>query len=262
MTILDNILAKKKHEIAELLLQALPEPVNLKPRQSLLESLVNATRLQVIAEIKRASPSKGVIAENIQPGVLAKRYESGGAACISVLTDTTFFKGSFADLEDVARTVTIPILCKDFIIHPVQIDHAAHAGASVILLIVAALSYKELEKLYAHATNKGLEALVEVHNKEELDIALQVGAKLIGVNNRDLRTFEVKIAHTAEIAAHFPFNENRVLISESGIWDGEDAKQVSEYGASGVLVGESLMRSDDIENAIRSLQVKRGVFIK
>ena len=262
MTILANILAKKKDEIAELLLQPLPEPVSVKPRISLLESLNNATHLQIIAEIKRASPSKGLIAENILPGEQAKRYERGGAACISVLTDTTFFKGSFTDLKDVAHSVSIPILCKDFIIHRVQIDHALNAGATVILLIVAALSYEELDTLFSYATNQGLEVLVEVHNKEELDIALQIGAKLIGVNNRDLRTFEVNLAHTEEIAAHFPFDENRVLISESGIWGGEDASQVSGYGVSGVLVGESLMRSDDVERAIHSLQVKRGAFTK
>ena len=156
----------------------------------------------------------------------------------------------------------IPLLCKDFIIHPVQIDHAKNAGASVILLIVAALNTKELTELYQYATNLGLEVLVEVHDAEELDRALQLGAKIIGVNNRDLRTFEVDLKRTEEIASIFPFHEERVLISESGIWNTEDAERVAKAGARGVLVGESLMRSGDVGSALRSLQVELGGILK
>lgn len=170
-----------------------------------------------------------------------------------------FFQGTFEDLAEVARTVDIPILCKDFIIHPIQIDYAKNAGASVVLLIVAALEQGLLNSLYKYAVSKNLEVLMEVHDSEELDRALQLDAKLIGINNRDLRTFQVDLSRTAEIAAIFPFEEERVLISESGIWNSIDAIKVASYGASAVLVGESLMRSGEIENAVRSFQVKREV---
>ena len=203
-----------------------------------------------------------MIAEGINPADQASQYAEAGAACISVLTDTPFFQGTFDDLAEVARTVSIPILCKDFIIHPIQIDYAKHAGASVVLLIVAALELEKLSSLYKYAVSKGLEVLVEVHDSVELDLALQLDAKLIGVNNRDLRTFDVDLSRTAEIAAIFPFEEERVLISESGIWDSTNAIKVANYGASAVLVGESLMRSGEVGNTLHSLQVKREVITK
>ncbi|MEI4768178.1 indole-3-glycerol phosphate synthase TrpC [Psychrobacillus sp. FJAT-51614] len=261
-TILDKILQKKITQIEEMLKCNLQNKNMLITRPSLFDSMYKSDHLQVISEIKRASPSKGLIAEGVNPTEQAANYYQAGAACISVLTDTPFFQGTFADLEEVALTVPIPILCKDFVIHPIQIDYAKNAGASVVLLIVAALNQEELTKLYEYATNQGLEVLVEVHDAEELKRALQLDAKLIGVNNRDLRTFEVDLARTEEIASIFPFHEERVLISESGIWTRDDATKVAGFGASGVLVGESLMRSGDIGTAILSLQVKRGVIAK
>lgn len=258
-TILDKILDAKKDQIQELLKHTIPEQTNSSARPSLFDLLYHSEKLQVISEIKRASPSKGLIAEGVNPAEQASLYVEAGAACISVLTDRPFFQGTFDDLAIVARTVSIPILCKDFIIHPIQIDYAKQAGASVVLLIVAALGQEKLVTLYKYAISKGLEVLVEVHDSIELDRALQLDAKLVGVNNRDLRTFQVDLSRTEEIAAIFPFGEERVLISESGIWDSADAKKVASYGASGVLVGESLMRSGNVEDALRSLQVKREV---
>ena len=158
----------------------------------------------------------------------------------------------------VAEAVQIPLLCKDFIIHEVQIDRAKEAGASVILLIVAALDITTLQRLHGYATSQGLEVLVEVHDAKELETALSINAKLIGVNNRDLRTFDVDLARTEEIAKHFPFNENHVFISESGIMNAEDAKRAAAAGASAILVGESLMRSASVEDSLRSLQVPKG----
>lgn len=260
-TILDKILDAKQGQIEEMLLQAKSGQAENVNRPSLFDSLYQSKTLQVISEIKRASPSKGLIAEGVNPAKQASQYAEAGAACISVLTDTPFFQGTFDDLADVARTVSIPILCKDFVIHPIQIDYAKHAGASVVLLIVAALDQEKLSTLYKYAISKGLEVLVEVHDSVELDRALQLNAKLIGVNNRDLRDFHVDLARTAEIGAIFPFEEERVLISESGIWNSTDATKVASYGASGVLVGESLMRSGDVGTALRSLQVKREVII-
>ncbi|WP_313892425.1 indole-3-glycerol phosphate synthase TrpC [Psychrobacillus sp.] len=257
-TILDEILQEKKAQVKEMLHQNNKKNESPSSRPSLFDQLYKTKHLQVISEIKRASPSKGLITENVDPVAQSKAYYDAGVACISVLTDNLFFKGSFQDLTAVAKAVPIPLLCKDFIIHPVQIDEAQSAGASVILLIVAALNEEQLERLYNYATALGLEVLVEVHDIPELKRALKIEAKLIGVNNRDLRTFEVDLKRTEEIAAVFPFHEERVLISESGIWKIEDANRVTEAGASAVLVGESLMRSQNIEQVVHSFQVKRG----
>lgn len=260
MTILEKILQEKEQELPGLV-EEQSEWISMERviRPSLLEQIKNATHLQVISEIKRASPSKGVIQVDVNPAKQAKVYEQAGAACVSVLTDATFFKGSFQDLTEVAEAVRIPVLCKDFIIHPIQIDRAVAAGASVILLIVAALTNEDLRALHLYATSKGLEVLVEVHDVEELDRAIVVDAQLIGVNNRDLRTFQVDLKQTEEIASVFPFDSGRVLISESGISSVADVERVAKAGAGAVLVGETLMRSDTPDRAIRSLQVKREV---
>ncbi|MCM3357258.1 indole-3-glycerol phosphate synthase TrpC [Psychrobacillus sp. MER TA 171] len=260
-TILEKILKEKESYVNQLMQKKLPISKKDSKRSSLFELLYKNKQLQVIAEIKRASPSKGLIQGMVDPAHQALLYQKSGAACISVLTDTPFFQGSFEDLMTVADTIDIPILCKDFIIHEIQIDFAKSAGASIILLIVAALSKEKLKDLYAYAVSNGLEVLVEVHNAQELDVALQLDAKLIGVNNRDLHSFEVHLTNTAELAKHFPFQERRVLISESGIWTTEDAKRVAGYGASAVLVGEALMRSGEVQQSIRSLQVEREVVV-
>lgn len=259
MNILNKILEQKKIEVGALLEQ--PDPLanfTEKLRPSLFERLRKTDTLQVISEMKRASPSKGLIAEGADPVAQAKTYAEAGAAAISVLTDKTFFKGFFDDLAAVANAVQTPLLCKDFMIDRVQIRFAKASGASIILLIVAALTDEALRDLYSYATGLNLEVLVEVHDLEELERAIAVGAKLIGVNNRDLRTFEVSLERTREIAAAFPFEEEKVLISESGIWTQEDAKAVAAMGASGVLVGESLMRSGDVGTALKSLQVNKA----
>ncbi|MFE3575069.1 indole-3-glycerol phosphate synthase TrpC [Lysinibacillus sp. NPDC059133] len=258
MNILNKILEQKKIEVSALLEQ--PDPLanfTEKLRPSLFERLRKAETLQVISEMKRASPSKGLIAEGADPVAQAKIYAEAGAAAISVLTDKRFFKGSFDDLAAVANAVQTPLLCKDFMIDRVQIRFAKASGASIILLIVAALTDEALRDLYSYATSLNLEVLVEVHDLEELERAVAVGAKLIGVNNRDLRTFEVSLERTREIAEAFPFEEEKVLISESGIWTQEDAKAVAAMGASGVLVGESLMRSGDAGTALKNLQVNK-----
>lgn len=255
MTILDKIIQEKRLEVERLLARKIELREGMPSRPSLYKKLYEADHLQVISEIKRASPSKGLIAEGADPVAQAETYVNAGAAAISVLTDTPFFKGTFDDLATVADHVDIPILCKDFIIHKVQIDQAKNAGASVILLIVSALTDQELTELQAYAVALGLEVLVEVHDEEELKRALAIDAKLIGVNNRDLRTFTVDLKRTAEIAALFPFHEERVLISESGIWEREDAQFVADAGARAILVGESLMRSGNVDETLSSLQV-------
>lgn len=255
MTILDKILRQKELEVEKMLADEKPSQYAGVKRPSLFERLIATKRVQVIAEMKRASPSKGLIAEGADPVAQAKIYSEADVACISVLTDTSFFKGSFDDLEAVAKAVSTPLLCKDFMIHKIQIDKAKSVGASVILLIVAALEPEKLAELYSYATGLGLEVLVEVHDVAELKEALTIDAKIIGVNNRDLKTFEVDLARTEEIAAHFPFGEGRVLISESGLVGKSDAIRVSQAGASAVLVGETLMRSGSVLEAIEALQV-------
>ena len=258
MTILEKILEVKKLEVAELLEQQIPFdlPKEQTNKPSLFETLYHSEHLQVISEIKRASPSKGLIEGNVNPVQQALSYENAGAAAISVLTDQQFFKGSMDDLQAVSSAVHLPVLCKDFIIHRLQIEQAKRAGASIILLIVAALEQQKLQELFDFATSLDLEVLVEVHDIEELKRAILIDAKIIGVNNRNLKTFEVNLANTAEIATYFPFHEQRVLISESGIRDATDAATVAQVGAHAVLVGETLMRSEHIDETLRSFHVK------
>ncbi len=181
----------------------------------------------------------------------ARKYESAGAAAISVLTDEQYFKGSIEDLRKVARTVSVPVLCKDFMVSEIQLQRAQAAGATIILLIVAALTDEELERLFRYAEKLGLEVFVEVHDAPELEKAVALGAQLIGVNNRNLKTFDVSLERTAELAARFPFDSSAVLISESGMNSTKDAHYAYERGAKGVLVGEALMRSEDPETWIR-----------
>lgn len=260
MTILAEILQVKIREVADLLSQPTPSKSTLTAidKPSLFDFLSNANHLQVIAEIKRASPSKGVIEGNVNPVHQALAYEQAGAAAISVLTDQHFFNGTMQDLQAVSTAVNLPVLCKDFMIHQAQIDRAKKYGASIILLIVAALDQETLQLLFDYAICLDLEVLVEVHDVEELQRALSIGAQLIGVNNRNLKTFTVDLNKTKEIAAHFPFHEKRVLISESGIVSRSDASFVAQFGASAILVGETLMRSENVGDTLHSLRVNRG----
>ena len=262
MTILQTILEYKETLIPQLLANEPKFNVPTKSRISLYDALRKSDTLQVISEMKRASPSKGLINEGANPVEQAKKYEQAGAVCISVLTEDKFFKGSFQDLAEIASNINIPILNKDFIIHEVQIDYAQAAGASVILLIVAALSDKKLKALYEYATSLGLDVLVEVHNDEELDRAFAINPKIIGVNNRNLKTFDLDLAQTEKLAAKINTRDDIAFISESGIWNAEDAKRVAAVGARGVLVGESLMRSGNVEKALTSLQVPLPLFAK
>ncbi len=201
--------------------------------------------LGLIAEVKRASPSAGAIVESFDPVAIAQAYEAAGAHAISVLTDEQFFQGSLAYMTQVRNAVALPVLRKDFIVHEVQIYEAAVAGADAVLLIVAALEQPELEAFYQTATTLGLDVLVEVHTREELDRALDCGATLIGINNRNLTTFEVDLATTEALAAETP-EEGIQLVSESGLKTNADARRVFAAGANAILVGESLMRTGDV----------------
>lgn len=197
-------------------------------------------QLAIIAEVKKASPSAGVIENNFDPAAKAQEYESQAAEAISVLTDKTFFQGSMADLAAVHDAVSIPVLRKDFIIDEIQIAQSAAAGADAILLIVAALSQQELLHLVQVSANYHIDALVEIHSAEELDRALGVGAEIIGINNRDLTTFEIDLSVTEKLGELVP--SEVVLVSESGYKTVEDVARANRVGVDAILVGEALMR--------------------
>ena len=207
--------------------------------------------IAVIAELKKASPSKGLIRASFDPQELARELEAAGAACLSVLTDEEFFQGSLENLRRASASVSIPCLRKDFIVDQFQIVEARANSADAVLLIVAALSQAELETLARGARSHGLDVLCEVHDREELRRALDAGCDLIGVNTRDLRTFKVDLQTAVDLSSHFPADVVRV--AESGIHSGEDVARLREAGYNAFLVGESLMRADRPGEALRQL---------
>lgn len=253
MTILDKIIAQKRKELVDLINLPLLKEVE-KPVPTFKERVASSSNMSIIAEIKRASPSKGAIDLTVDPIEQAKTYEKNGAAAISVLTDVTFFNGSLNDLHAVRKAVDLPVLCKDFIIDTLQIDHARAAGATIILLIVAALDDEKLKELYDYATNLGLEVLVEVHDEAEMERALAIQPEIIGINNRNLKTFEVNLATTEKLASYIT-NPNTILISESGMRVRQDVERVGKVGAEAILVGETLMRSDDLNATFSEMQI-------
>lgn len=207
--------------------------------------------LGLIAEVKKASPSAGTICEAFDPVSIARSYEAAGAHAVSVLTDGPFFQGNLSHLTQVRAAISLPCLRKDFIIHPVQIYEASVAGADAILLIVAALAQPDFEQLYETAELCQLDALVEVHNLEELERALEIRARIIGINNRDLTTFEVDLCTTEKISEEVP--DDVILVSESGLKSGVDARRAFDCGCNAILVGETLMRSADVSAQVSEL---------
>ncbi len=248
-SMLKEILETKKKEIEGLML---PEYRSF-PRKSLRKSLLSPVHsLGLIAEIKRASPSKGMIAEHISPAEIAKVYESSGASAISVLTDEHYFKGNRAYIAEVKQVTTLPVLRKDFILSELQIEETARLGADALLLIAGTVEMEQLQALYNKAYKLGLECLVEVHSEMELKLLLsQFTPEIIGINNRNLNTFETSLAQTEQMAAFIP--KGVVIVSESGIHHAQDIERVRKAGANAVLIGESLMRNEDKETAIRTL---------
>ncbi|MBX7158401.1 MAG: indole-3-glycerol phosphate synthase TrpC [Verrucomicrobiae bacterium] len=207
--------------------------------------------LGLIAEVKKASPSAGVIQAEVDPAQQAFDYQFGGAHAISVLTDEKYFHGHLMDLKAVRAKVSLPLLRKDFMVHRNQIYEAIVAGADAILLIVAGLGVDELSDLYQEARDLQLDVLVEVHDLREMDCALDLGADLIGINNRNLQTFDVSLTTTLELAEEAP--SDVVLVSESGIRSREDVTFVKAAGVDAILVGETLMRATDVRVVIRDL---------
>jgi len=213
--------------------------------------------IALIAEIKKASPSAGVICKDFDPVCIAREYEAAGASCLSVLTDENYFQGSLDHLRQIRAAVKLPLLRKDFIIDERQILEAIEWGADAILLIVAILTDEQLKKFHSLAVEAGLAALVEVHDETELERAMKMGATLIGVNNRDLKTFKVDLATTEKLAAKLfssPVSRHSsLLVAESGIHTRADVERLKKCGANAILVGESLMRGGDIQKKIPEL---------
>ncbi len=212
---------------------------------------VMSTGPAVIAEIKKASPSAGIIRENFQPDQIAVSYESAGAACLSVLTDTEYFKGANEYLQQARNACSLPALRKDFLVDPWQVYESRVLGADCILLIVAALERAQLMDLDGLAREIGLDVLVEVHNEDELDDALATGASLIGVNNRDLRTFTTDLSVSERLRPMIP--QDRTMVTESGIHSQEDVARMGRCGIHAFLVGEAFMRREDPGGALLSL---------
>jgi indole-3-glycerol phosphate synthase len=247
--ILKRILRRKVEEIVERCeresLRALSQRVEgaSAPRGFLaaIEACIQAGRPAVIAEIKKASPSKGVLREDFRPGEIARSYARGGATCLSVLTDQDFFQGSDEYLAESREASALPALRKDFIVDPYQVYEARVIGADCILLIVAALGDAQLRELAGLATHLGMDVLVEVHDEDELERALALQVPLIGVNNRDLRTFRTDLGTTLRLLERIP--ADRIVVTESGIHRREDVVKMRENGVNAFLVGEAFMRA-------------------
>ena len=205
----------------------------------------------LICEVKKASPSKGIIREDFDPIAIARSYEEGGAACLSVLTDGPGFMGSPAIFKQVRGATNLPLLRKDFMLDPIQIAESAAMGADCILIIMAMINDDTARALMDEAVSLGLDALVETHDEKELERAINLGASLIGINNRDLRTFETTLDTFIRLAEQVP--QDATLIAESGIFTKDDITQLAKHGAQGYLIGESFMRQDDVAAAVRGL---------
>ena len=251
--ILDEILESKRREVAETkartdLATLRARPLYAEPRRGFAAAVARAGRA-IIAEVKKASPSKGVIRADFDAPLHARQYEGAGARCLSVLTDGPFFQGSLADLEAVRAVTTIPLLRKDFMVDPFQVVEARASGADCILLIVAALDDAALRGLADVAADEGLDVLVEVHDEHELRRALDLGFTLVGVNNRDLRTFETSLTTTRRLAAMVP--DEITLVSESGFRHPHELAQMEAVGVHAFLIGENLIKEEDPGAALR-----------
>ena len=255
-TVLETIVARARERVAERRrvrpLEGVRAAAGAAPaRRPFAEALVRPDRINVIAEHKRRSPSRGPIREDLAPAQVARSYERGGAIALSVLTDEDFFGGCLGHLVEARAATALPALRKDFVIDAYQVWEARAAGADAVLLIVAVLSDVELRALLAEAGEAGLDALVEVHDQEELEDALAAGAQIVGVNNRDLKTLAVNLETAISLAPRIP--DEVVAVAESGIKTGADVRRLREAGYDAFLVGEHLMSAKDPGAALQAL---------
>ena len=259
--ILKKIIHRKTEEVAERLARVSLQEQRERAKQGSavrgfvdhIKQSIQAGRPAVIAEIKKASPSKGVMRENFQPAEIAVSYEKGGASCLSVLTDIDFFQGSDAYLQQARQACSLPVLRKDFVIDPYQVYEARAIGADCILLIVACLSDAQLKELASLAVQLNMDVLVEVHDAEELTRALQVDLPMIGINNRNLRTFETSLVTTLALLEQIP--DDRIVVTESGIHTPADVARMRAHNVNAFLVGEAFMKAEEPGEKLRELFV-------
>jgi len=257
--ILLKILATKRQEIAErsakkslnALMEDAKNASKIRPFVGALRASVAAGKPAIISEIKKASPSKGVMRANFIPDEIAKSYQQGGASCLSVLTDKDYFQGSEAYLQEARQACTLPVLRKDFTIDPYQVYEARTIDADCILLIVSALEDTQMAELYALATELGMDALIEVHDEQELERALKIDAPLVGINNRNLRTFETDLNTTIRMLDLIP--DDKLIVTESGIHTLEDVALMRDHQVNTFLVGEAFMRADNPGTELQKL---------
>lgn len=249
---LEQIVEFKKKEVAKLKnVEPSISTDRIKHRTGRFKKALKLPGISLIAETKKASPSKGLLIKNYNPAELADIYEKGGASAVSVLTESSFFKGSLMDLKQVKAKVSLPVLRKDFILDELQIYESYNAGADALLLIAAVLEEKQLKYFIQLTSELGMDALVEVHTLMELEKVLKCGAEIIGINNRDLNSFHTDISVTLEIAPHVP--DECVIVSESGIKQRSDIRKLAGVGVDAVLVGEALVKSPDVMLKVREL---------
>ncbi len=249
--ILDTIVERKREEVAALKKKGIQPPdTAIDPPRGFMRALIDAPGVAIIAEAKKASPSKGVIAPDFDPVQIAVNYKQGGAHAMSVLTDVDFFQGSIEYIPLIRNSVDLPVLRKEFIIDPIQIEEAVAFGADAILLIAAILDTNELREFRLQAEESGLDVLVEVHNEPELEKTLTAGSRLIGINNRNLNDFTVDLATTFRLQRQIP--AEIPLVSESGISSRQDMLRLQKAGITAALIGESLMRSSEQDKTLRS----------
>lgn len=268
MNILEEIIAYKKIEV-EISKEKLPfdklkkmirrDAVNGVSFSKILQTKINQKQIALIAEIKKASPSKGVIKKDFNHLEIAKAYKAGGATCLSVLTDEKYFQGNLNYIKEIKSQIDLPILRKDFIIDPYQIYESVYNQADCILLIVSVLDKNQLKQLFEMSCENKIDALIEIHDEREIEIALDCvrvchGMPLLGINNRNLKTFQTDLNTTINLVQKYKRDlENKIIISESGIFTNEDIKSLIEYGVYAFLVGEGLMKEKDIEGATKRL---------
>ncbi len=257
--ILKRIIARKHEEIAErqarlnigVLAAQAGDMDSCRGFANAITQRISRGESAVIAEVKKASPSKGVLRDPFDPAAIARSYEAGGAACLSVLTDADFFQGSEAALQEARAACSLPVIRKDFIVDPYQVVEARAIGADCILLIAAALDDRSLAELYQQALSLGMDVLVEVHDAVELQRSLALSPMLLGINNRNLRTFEVSLATTENLLSGIP--DGTAVVTESGIMNADDVARMRRVGVHAFLVGEAFMRADDPGTALREM---------
>jgi len=259
--LLDEIVEQKKKEIIadrqSVSISQLEKMIlGVSPPRNFINPFLNSSTITIIAEVKKASPVKGLLCHNFDPAKLALDYQDGGAGAISVLTDKKYFQGNKGFIEIVRENVDLPVMRKDFIIDRYQVIESRAIGADALLLIASLLDEKELKELLTLTRSLGMEALVEVHDQPELEKALSVGATVVGINNRNLRNFSVSISTSLNLAQYVPVDV--VMVSESGIGTKEDIESLIDAGFRGVLIGESLVKSSNPAAKIRELRGKSG----